>query len=608
MKFFNTAGPVNQPEHYKIDPLHRWDLDEVLTLIAQRKYFIVHAPRQTGKTSSLLALRDYLNAEGNYLCVYANFEVAQAARHDVAGAMHALIGQVAEGVQGLLSSLPGYDPERWKRMPAEHAGYRLLEAFLTYVAESSPRPFVLLIDEIDALIGDTLVSVLRQIRSGYSKRPASFPSSIVLCGVRDIQDYRIHRANEEIITGGSAFNIKAKSLRLGNFTPAEIHALYGQHTEETGQGFAEECFELVWRYTGGQPWLVNALAHEVTYEMKENRDPAVTITAELLAEAKERLILSRQTHLDQLADKLSEDRVRRVILPMLTGEEARVEADDTDYCIDLGLIQRTDRGVAIANEIYREVIPRELSKEQQDNLAARFAPEWVAADGRIDTGVMLTLFREFWRENADIWASHIKGYQEAAPQLVTQAFLQRVVNGQGYIGREYAVGRGRTDLLIKWRYAAGKTSGATSGPASGVASGSASGVASGMGSGSAPATAPGAAPGAGAASGSGSAPATASGSAFAPGSGPAAFPSGSAPTGPVRWQKIVLELKVIGATQSYATVKAQALAQTAAYVLACNAEEAHILIFDRDETRGWRDKVFDDEGEHGGVRMRIWGL
>lgn len=57
-RFFNTAGP-NKPElAYTLDPLSRFDLDEVLMLIRQSKYFVLHAPRQTGKTSCLLALRD----------------------------------------------------------------------------------------------------------------------------------------------------------------------------------------------------------------------------------------------------------------------------------------------------------------------------------------------------------------------------------------------------------------------------------------------------------------------------------------------------------------------------------------------------------------------
>ncbi|MCE2540087.1 MAG: hypothetical protein J4G16_06780 [Acidobacteria bacterium] len=51
---------------------------------------------------------------------------------------------------------------------------------------------MLLIDEIDTLVGDTLLSVLRQLRAGYDQRPWGFPHSVVLCGVRDVRDYRVH--------------------------------------------------------------------------------------------------------------------------------------------------------------------------------------------------------------------------------------------------------------------------------------------------------------------------------------------------------------------------------------------------------------------------------
>ena len=100
------------------------------------------------------------------------------------------------------------------------------------------KPLVLLLDEVDALVGDTLISVLRQIRAGYDQRPAAFPQSVILCGVRDVRDYRIHsEAGDEVIAGGSAFNIKAESLRLGDFDEADVRTLLGQHTEATGQKF-----------------------------------------------------------------------------------------------------------------------------------------------------------------------------------------------------------------------------------------------------------------------------------------------------------------------------------------------------------------------------------
>ena len=102
MRFFNTAGPVNPEGHYCLPPLERLDLQEILLLIQQKKYFVPHAPRQTGKTSALLALMDRLNQEAQYRCVYVNVEVGQAAREDVGAAMQAILGTLASSAAVVL--------------------------------------------------------------------------------------------------------------------------------------------------------------------------------------------------------------------------------------------------------------------------------------------------------------------------------------------------------------------------------------------------------------------------------------------------------------------------------------------------------------------------
>jgi hypothetical protein len=184
-----------------------------------------------------------------------------------------------------------------------------------------------------------------------------------LCGVCDVRDYRIFSTYKNaFITGGSAFNIRAKSLRLGNFDQMEVERLYRQHTEETGQIFEDAAVNLAWHLTQGQPWLVNALAYEVCFEMEVGKDRSQPVTAEMITEAKERIVLRRETHLAQLIDKLKEPRVQRVIEPILEGTNLgrAVGQDDIQYVIDLGLISHTPMGLQIANPIYQEVIPREL--------------------------------------------------------------------------------------------------------------------------------------------------------------------------------------------------------------------------------------------------------
>ena len=328
-RFFNTAGPQKPDINYTIDPLSRFDLDDILTLIRQQRYFVMHAPRQTGKTSCMLALRDYLNREDDYIAVYANVEGGQASRNDAQSVVKSTVDTLAEQFRGIVKNdIPWQVRDEVQQVGKDS----MLSTFLRRLAESLPKPIVLIIDEIDALVGDSLVSILRQIRSGYANRPTAFPQSVILCGVRDVRDYRIVLSNQDIVTGGSAFNIKATSLRLGNFSKEEIHELYMQHTRETGQVFDEACFPMVWDATEGQPWLVNALGHEVTWNIRENRDRSVRIIPEMIDKAIENIIYRRDTHIDILIDKLLEPRVRRVIQPILANEddleEERIPSDD----------------------------------------------------------------------------------------------------------------------------------------------------------------------------------------------------------------------------------------------------------------------------------------
>ena len=447
-KFFNTAGPIRPDLHYNVEPLSRIDLEEVEMLIYQQKYFVLHAPRQTGKTSCLLALRDYLNARGEFIAVYANVEAGQAARNDVEEVVLATAATVAGRVDTLRGNSEARDLLQKIRKGGE-PNNSLLTAFLRALCASLPLPLVLFLDEIDALVGDGLVSVLRQIRAGYDQRPQHFPQTIILCGVRDVRDYRIVLSNQDIVTGGSAFNIKAKSLRLGNLTKEEIHDLYMQHTAATGQEFDEACFPMIWEATEGQPWLVNALGYEVTMEIRENRDRSIRIIPEMIYRAQENIIYRRDTHIDILIDKLREDRVRRVIAPILANEDAETEThlsdDDIQYVVDMGLVVR-DKPLRIANAIYKEIIPRELTWARQQTLIQQ-AAWYINPDSSINMEKLLLDFQQFFRQNADSWIERFD-YKESGPQLLLQAFLQRVVNGGGYIDREYGLGRGRTDLLI----------------------------------------------------------------------------------------------------------------------------------------------------------------
>ncbi|MEM7533775.1 MAG: AAA-like domain-containing protein [Chloroflexota bacterium] len=531
---FNTAGPMIPKDHYMIPPLSRFDLDGIEELIENKRYFVLHAPRQVGKTSYLRALMEHLNEQGDVRCLYINVESGQAARENVDGAMSAIAGELATRALGNLKD--DFIENHWQDVFQRYGAFSALNVILTRWAWSSVLPLVLFIDEIDALIGDTLISVLRQLRAGYDKRPSEFPQSIILCGVRDIRDYRIHSSREkEIITGGSAFNIKAESLRMGNFTHDEVLSLYQQHTDETGQRFTDDALEQVWQLTNGQPWLVNALAHEATHKMKDARDRTVVITEERIQIAKEQIILRRDTHLDQLADKLLEPRVQRVIAPMLEGVEIDRTAlnDDLQYLIDLGLVVLDEnKSPQIANPIYREIIPRQLITITEANLGSRVQTSaYIQPDGRLDMGKLMRDFQQFFRENSEIWVDRFR-YKEAGPQLLMQAYLQRVVNGGGMISREYGLGRGRTDLLIHW------------------------------------------------------------------------------PIDSQSPQRVVVELKVFRGKKKATLQKLidRGLEQTWQYMDRCGTDKGHLVIFDRNPDKPWKEKIFCRNESYNGQPITVWGM
>jgi hypothetical protein len=442
-RFFNTARPCAPGRHYLLASADR--LHEVVDLIAREQYFVIHAARQSGKTTLLLDLRHALEAGGKYRALYCSLESVQGLTDPAEG-----LPGIVRGLISVLPSLRGIDLAGVTG-PIDFTDYtNVLKLLLQRLCAALDKPLVLLFDEVDCLAEGTLITFLRQLRDGFVNRVGGqpFPSSVALVGMRNIRDYKAQiRPGGNTLGSASPFNIAAESLTLVNFTEAEVGALYAQHTADTGQAFPPESVARAFHWSQGQPWLVNALAREVVDKIL-GMDYGKPVSADLFDEAAERLILRRDTHLDSLVERLSEERVRRIVEPVLLGEGVGVsfQSDDARYVVDLGLL-RTDRGTwEAANPIYQEVIARTLSFDQQTAMPQTLANRWIAG-GRLDMTGLLRGFQEFWRENADVWVDKYD-YREAAPHLILMAFLQRVVNGGAHIDREFALGRRRLDLCV----------------------------------------------------------------------------------------------------------------------------------------------------------------
>jgi hypothetical protein len=421
--------------------LHRYIRDQL--------YWVLHAPRQTGKTTFLQNWMREINS-GQFngdeaLACYVSVERCQGVA-DPARAMP----DICKAIQEYAESFGIPAPE----LKTTAINSMLSDILINWSAMAAPKPLVVLFDEVDVLEGETLISFLRQLRGGFASRgPGIFPASIALVGMRDLKDYITAAKGGVAPNPGSPFNIKEDSVALSNFQREDIAKLFAQRTEETGQEIAGEALDYVYDQSRGQPWIVNSLFKRATMRILDENSRE-TVTLEHIMEAREQMIQARETHLDALEVRLRDPKIRRVVESIIVGA---VDPDinranpDVQLAMDLGLISwTTETGFVIANPIYADILTRYLNAGYHDNLPPPSSWHWQQEDGSLDMDALLREFQQFWRKHSEIWEEK-SDYTEAFPHLLLMAFLQRILNGGGRIEREYAAGRGRTDLAVEYR-------------------------------------------------------------------------------------------------------------------------------------------------------------
>ena len=451
-RWFNIGGPCIAAKNYMLSATER--LPDVAALARKEQYFVVHAPRQCGKTTGFLAFANEINAKGEAVAVYCSLETVQEFPDPAVGLP--LVYQCICGAARRNRAFAGC-PFIAEDAPVPSVEYVLSEGvsgLLSKLSVHVGKPLVVFFDEVDCLSAGTLVTFLRQLRNGrisYAE-PNTFPASVALIGMRDIRDYKAKiRPDSETLGSASPFNVITEAMTLRTFTEPEVRALYRQHTDETGQVFEEEALRKAFEFSQGQPYLVNALARWCV-EKIHKEDFSQPVTGADMEEAKEKIVRERGTHLDSLMERMKEPRVRRVVEPVILGDDIVFDdsEDDVRLVLDLGILKNVNGAFVPANPMYAEIIGRYLSWGNQERMKRVITETpWVRDDG-LDMAGLMTAFQQFWRENADEAAVPFQ-YREAYPHLVLQAFLQRVIIGGGQIVREMALGSGRLDLGVRFR-------------------------------------------------------------------------------------------------------------------------------------------------------------
>ncbi len=409
--------------------------------IGDKLYWVLHAPRQTGKTTFLQSWMREINSGSEAISCYVSVETCQG------------VPEAERAIPIICDAVRRWSEKSDMPVPAienETPQSQLNSILSNWAKLMAPKPLIVLFDEVDVLQGDALISFLRQLRDGFAGRGVGkFPVSIALVGMRDLKDYITASKGGVPVNPGSPFNIKEDSGSLSNFRKDDISRLFSQRTAETGQQITPEALDYVYDQSRGQPWIVNSLFKRATMRILDG-ESTEPVTIEHIREAREQMIQARETHLDALAYRLENPQIRSVMESLITGEpDTRLAAGEPfRLCMDLGLVTIEKGNPAVANPIYREVIAREITFSTQMAIPS---PEWKwqKSDGTLDMDALLREFQAFWQNNSEVWEQQAD-YIEAFPHLLLMAFLQRVTNGHGRIEREYAASRGRMDLAVEY--------------------------------------------------------------------------------------------------------------------------------------------------------------
>jgi hypothetical protein len=234
--------------------LHRYIKDKL--------YWVLHAPRQTGKTTFLQSWARKINAGGEAVACYVNVERCDEVS-EVEKTMPAICDAIRKVAENNELPVPVCD---------DSSHLSMLNSVLSRWAQLvAPKPLIVLFHEVDVLIDETMVSFLRQLRDGFATRGiGKFPVSITLVGMRDLKDYIIAAKGGKPVNPGSLFNIKADSAKLSNFTKDDVVKLFAQRMEETGQQITQEALDYVYEQSNGQPWIVNSLFMRVTLRILDD--------------------------------------------------------------------------------------------------------------------------------------------------------------------------------------------------------------------------------------------------------------------------------------------------------------------------------------------------
>lgn len=459
MRYFNTEGLCIPGEHYMVRLDDR--LDKIKRLYVDcGKYFVINRGRQYGKTTTLRALEDYLKDE--YLVVSLDFQgISTEEYRDEYAFTRAFAWMFAETLRRQGAEAEGICSEL---LESQEQRKTLSELFvlLGKACKESPRPIVMMIDEVDSASNNQVfIDFLAQLRQYYIQRTDK-PTfqSVILAGVYNVKNLRLKIRLDEEHQYNSPWNIAADFKINMSFSAVQISGMLMEYEADhrTGMNTTEIAKE-IYQYTSGYPYLVSAVCKYLDEDIpdRDGFEDAVSVwNREGLAEAVKMLLNanvplfgSMMRHIRAYPD------LKQMLYAMLFQGE-RISYNPDNRAIELacmfGYTVDNSGSVQIANRIFETRFYNYfLSEEELSSAMSRAAKREVSLfvrNGKLDMERVLEKFVEYF---TDIYSDNDEKFVETYGRKFFLLYLKPIINGKGnyYVEAQTRDAR-RTDIIVDY--------------------------------------------------------------------------------------------------------------------------------------------------------------
>lgn len=461
---FNITGSCNRQKHYMVkldDRLKRIREDYV----DEGNYFIINRGRQYGKTTTLRALEEYL--KDDYIVLSMDFQMMSTANF---ADEQTFVMSFIEYIEELFSS----EKEIMKMIHTEalqalcclrkqeKKSMKEMFCYLSRICETSKKPIVLMIDEVDSASNNQVfIDFLAQLRGYYldrEKRPIFH--SVILAGVYDIKNLKLKIRLEEEHQYNSPWNIAAKFKIDMSFSASQIAVMLQEYEEDKHTGMdIDAVSQSVYDYTSGYPYLVSAICKILDEELIEDsgfESLADTWTDKGIAEAVKMLLKENIPLFDSMVKQLDLYKDLRNMIEEIIYQGKRIPFSLQTKPINLGtmfgFLKEENGYVAIANRIFEMVLLNMfIAEEAIGNTAFQYGERdrsQFIEGGRLNMELVLKKFVEHFH---DIYGDNNEKFVEEYGRKFFLLYLKPIINGTGnyYLEAQTRDAR-RTDVTVDY--------------------------------------------------------------------------------------------------------------------------------------------------------------